>query len=944
MKRKGAPLSNLYKYFFGTVIFILLATTSHATHIRAAEITVRRILGGSGLTFEFTMTAIRDTGSNIPFGQGVFSFGDGTDTVGFQLETPEIIGEELELNKFVLRHTYPSNGEYIVSYEEENRNEGILNMTNSVQTPFYVETEVFIDFTIGINSSPVMTVPPIDEGVKGVSFFHNPGAYDPDGDSLSYRLTIPKQGVGIEVFNYVYPDHPKFYDDYTRGNEAETDIPKFELDPITGTLTWDAPGKEGEYNVAFVVDEWRKVGSSWKKLGSVTRDMQIIIRKSDNKKPELQVPEDICVAAGETIMEQIIGLDEDGHPVLIEGFGGPFEFNAAPATITPVNPIDSTSGYQNVPATANFEWRPVCGHIRERPYQVVFKVKDDPSQGGNLSGPSLVNFETWNITVVGPAPEGLTAEIQPDRSINLNWDSYICEDAAKFMEIWRRVDSYDFTVDVCQVGMPAYAGYELIEVVDKGVTFYQDNNKGKGLAPGAKYCYRLVAQFPLPGGGTSYVSQEVCDSVPATGPVMTNVDIDKTDDENGEIIVKWYTAFDLDASIFPAPLQYDVYRSEGLSGETNISLITTTTDTMFVDSGLNTLNQSYNYKVILKDANNVILDSSASASSVRLELTPLFESIQLDWNAQVPWSNFSPDYPYHYIYRDQVGGDVEEMVLIDSVNVLESGLYYLDTGRVNGEKLSDKIKYCYYVVTKGIYGNQEIEEPLINRSELICGQPNDTISPCTPIAFKFDPNFTCETLVERNVCNFTDFKNRLTWSQDSSVNCENDIQFYNVYFSESGLEEDFILVGTSPVTEFVHGNLSSLKGCYKIAAVDRSGNESRLSESICNDNCPQYQLPNAFSPNGDGWNDLFTPLTNGANCPRFVKEVKISIFDRTGNKVYEYDSEKGESSILINWDGKSRLGIDLPAGTYFYSADVIYDVLENSDNTAQLKGWIQLMK
>ena len=58
---------------------------------------------------------------------------------------------------------------------------------------------------------------------------------------------------------------------------------------------------------------------------------------------------------------------------------------------------------------------------------------------------------------------------------------------------------------------------------------YLDNNNGLGLAPGAKYCYRLVAVFPLPKGGESYISKDTCiGPILADAPVITHVTVDKT--------------------------------------------------------------------------------------------------------------------------------------------------------------------------------------------------------------------------------------------------------------------------------------------------------------------------------------------------------------------------------------------------------------------------------
>jgi gliding motility-associated-like protein len=70
----------------------------------------------------------------------------------------------------------------------------------------------------------------------------------------------------------------------------------------------------------------------------------------------------------------------------------------------------------------------------------------------------------------------------------------------------------------------------------------------------------------------------------------------------------------------------------------------------------------------------------------------------------------------------------------------------------------------------------------------------------------------------------------------------------------------------------------------------------------------KLEVPNVFTPNGDGVNDVF--FLKVAN----ITEVSAMIFDRWGNKVYEVNSSTGN----IAWDGKNLQGKDCSAGTYFY--------------------------
>jgi gliding motility-associated-like protein len=65
-------------------------------------------------------------------------------------------------------------------------------------------------------------------------------------------------------------------------------------------------------------------------------------------------------------------------------------------------------------------------------------------------------------------------------------------------------------------------------------------------------------------------------------------------------------------------------------------------------------------------------------------------------------------------------------------------------------------------------------------------------------------------------------------------------------------------------------------------------------------------IPNVFTPNGDGFNDVFT--VGGTN----LESVEAEIFNRWGQKMYEWKHVKGY------WDGRTQSGLEAPEGTYFY--------------------------
>ena len=921
---------------------LLLTITAEATHIRAGEI-IAELISCQSYTYRFRIIGYEDTGSDVEFGNGEIYFGHG-EVIDLSTEndffTRQLINNEkqVRVSEFVIEHTFPGPGEYTISFREFNRNDDILNMTNSVQTPFYVETKLLIDPFLACNNSPVLLNPPVDGAVVGKQFIHNPGAWDPDGDSLAYKFVIPKQNVDESVERYNFPD---VYDNIAGINENPTredgSQPTFiTLDSLTGELVWDSPGNEGEYNIAFIVEEWRKIDGQWILLGYVTRDMQIIVDDADNEPPELAIPNDTCIVAGSELLAEVIGTDPDGDQVVLTSFGGVFEQLSSPAQFFPDPPIP-----QNSPAVGAFSWQTDCSHVRAKPYQVNFKVADfDPA-----TGPSLADFEIWNVTVVAPAPTGLVAEAIPGKSINLVWDNYSCEAQADRIQIWRKTDSTSFEPDNCQTGIPAGLGYELVAEVDANVISYRD----EGLDPGANYCYRLVAVFPEPTGGESYASAEACAEMLIDAPVITKVSVDETDTENGQITIEWRSPLEIDQSLFPPPYTYEVVRLN--AGSTTGEVISPVqSDTSFVDTGLNTFDEPYGYKIYLYSAGDLI-DSSAFAFSVRLEPTPLVGSIQLQWTAEVPWSNNSPSYPFHYIYRDNVDPtDPDALVLIDSVNIANGDFSYLDEGGFNDQALSDEVEYCYYVVTQGSYGNELLNPPpIVNFSQIACAQPNDTIPPCDPVALSIPEASlqSCDSFLANQACDMQVYENVLVWDDDQDLNCENDIRFYNIYFSVSGEENTFEIIGTTTNTTFVHAPLTSLAGCYRISAVDRSGNESGLSEPICNDNCPYYELPNVFTPNDDGENDTFRPMDGSdgdlSKCPRFVESVDLRVVNRWGKEVYTFSSIDSENSIYIDWNGRNNNGQKLSPGVYYYTAEVNFVALDPAKRQQILKGWVNIV-
>lgn len=87
-------------------------------------------------------------------------------------------------------------------------------------------------------------------------------------------------------------------------------------------------------------------------------------------------------------------------------------------------------------------------------------------------------------------------------------------------------------------------------------------------------------------------------------------------------------------------------------------------------------------------------------------------------------------------------------------------------------------------------------------------------------------------------------------------------------------------------------------------------------------------IPNVFTPNGDGVNELFKAKIKGA------KEAQGFIYDRWGLLLHSYDA------LNSAWDGKLSNGASVPDATYFY----VMKVTDKFDEKTDYKGHLLLVR
>jgi len=847
---------------------MLLPLSLFATHNRGGEITY---INTGGNTYEFTITTCTDVGPQAQANRNelVIDYGDGTqDTI----PRIQVISQPDDHDKNIYKgtHTYSSTGTFSITVKDPNRNAGILNIyPNSSQSSdavvFALESTLLISPFFGNGNTSVQfdECPCPAVACVGFIYCYNPQAVDPDGDSLSYELVAPLGEIGGNISPLGIPAVYDFPQNVGGGNLT--------IDPLSGTICWDSPAMVGEFNFALKITEWR-FGFV---VGTVLRDIQLTVKGNcTNTPPTIDAPDEICVIAGDNINFDVTANDVDGDALILTGSGMPMNVNSSPATFPTI------AGNTNVLGT--FDWNTNCSHIKPGVYQVLFSVEDN-------GDPIFSNYKQTILKIVPPKVTGLTATAFGN-GVNLSWNISSCNTAEGY-HLYRTTNPNFVMPDCCDNPDPTSVGFtEIATIIGVNNTTYVDNTS---LTLGIDYCY-VVRAFYNTNQVLSCPSDSACARLQKEVPILTHVSVNTTDVTVGADSVMWSKPTELDTVQFPGPYHYKVYQGNSLNnintniGQTPSQPLLYQLDSMLIANNLNTASQEYFYRVELfytHLGNDSLVGTSNSGGSILTNTVGSDNAVTLSWSEQVPWIN--TDYE---IYRALSSSGPFTFVAITQFQT------YKDVGLINGTE------YCYYIKSIGYYSNPSIINPIENLSQISCATPIDLTPPCPPV------------LSLEGDCEFGN--NILTWNNPNN-NCADDVMSYNLYYTP--VEGDTMTLihqfNSNQDTTFTHNNDGSIAGCYVVTAVDsvQYGNESDSSNVVCFDNCPIYELPNVFTPNADGDNDLFSALIPY----RYVKDIKIDILNRWGQVVFSTTDPD------VNWDGKHQeANTPVPDGVYYYICTV----------------------
>ena len=897
---------------FWILLFIGFVFKVEATHNRAGEIIYCHLYD---LTYEVTIityTKCSSTSADRDSLELIWYSADSSVEIGrktvARFPAPITLPDDVCYNTYTTTISFPGRASYVLTMTDPNRIGDIINISGSIGVKFYLEDTIHIpnELKLGNNCSVELFTPPIDYACVGDTFIHNPGAYDPDGDSLVFTLIPPKQEPNLDVPGYLFPDEVNPGPDNT-----------IALDRNTGEFIWATPQRVGIYNIAFLVQEYR----SGQLISSMIRDMQIFVDNCpNNDPPKLDPIVDTCIYAGDTLDITIRATDSDfGQTVTLYAYGGPLEISSDPASFTAIS---------GNPALGSFYWQTNCDHVRSQFYTVIFKAEDDFIKPSGARVP-LTDIETWTINVIAPPPENLVVTTT-GRVANLSWDNpYICEGSDKFrgFSVWRKIGCDTSDIGICETDLSSFGYVRLVS----GLTTY--SYADSTLSPGNKYTYRVQADFSeKTAAGFDYdafvggPSNPVCVELNRDLPLLTHVTVDSTDLADGIITIAWIKPDPaaLDTGIYTAPYRYELINlnTGGTVADITTPTFSTGGDSLGVaETGLNTQETQYAYQLNFYaelSGSEILVGETVSASSVFLSLIGRDNEMNLSWTASVPWLN------YRYVIFKEIPLASGNFVALDTTYIPS----YKDDSLTNGTT------YCYYIEALGGYSSVGTPDSMYNLSQIACDDPYDSTRPCAPI------------LSVTNICDEdtdagldpTLLQNNLVWTNPNN-RCPgtSDVIAYEVLFTPETGGEFTVLVtlGDMNDTFYFHNNITSLAGCYAVRAIDSSGNRSVFSNVVCVDNCPDYVLPNVFTPNNDGQNDLFTPFLPF----HFIDRVDFKAYNRWGGLVFE------TSDPMLNWDGTGLNGQELAEGVYFYVCDV-YEITVNGvlPSKQVLSGYIHLIR
>ena len=148
-----------------------------------------------------------------------------------------------------------------------------------------------------------------------------------------------------------------------------------------------------------------------------------------------------------------------------------------------------------------------------------------------------------------------------------------------------------------------------------------------------------------------------------------------------------------------------------------------------------------------------------------------------------------------------------------------------------------------------------------------------------------------------------------TLEPEHSIKVDETIQFSDLSIGATSWLWDFGDGHTSTDQNPTHSYSSYGTYIVTLTVQNQFGCSGTISYELHLNPDVQLYVPNAFTPNGDGVNDLFYPVGEG------IEEIELQVFDRWGELIYI------SSSINESWDGTYK-GIPAKSDVYVWKIKV----------------------
>lgn len=416
-------------------LLLLFGNSSFASHASGADLTYDNL--GNGL-YRFTLKFYRDcSGIAAPTSPIVniksTSCGVNTSLTLTQQSTTEVTpicpsststcngGSVPGMQQYIYTGTInlAQCTDWVFSFAESSRNAAITNSTSPDTYDLYVEATLN-NVLAPNNSSPDFTNPPIPYICAGQPFNYNDGVVDANGNTLVYSLANPRSTSTTNVpysgsFSPTYPI-------------STTPANSFNFSTTNGQMSFTPSGNQ----IGIVTVKVTELNAAGQVIGTVIRDMQLIVLNCTNVPPTLSNPASLTggtydiptktfnVCAGQTLSFQLTGQDADAGQIL--------SISSPNLTLLPGGNATLTTSGTN-PTNANFNWTVPTGTVGTYNFSVTYKDNACPTistqtigfnivvTGVDISTPNLTYCQTLTPTTVTinavPNPSGGTFSWSP---------------------------------------------------------------------------------------------------------------------------------------------------------------------------------------------------------------------------------------------------------------------------------------------------------------------------------------------------------------------------------------------------------------------------------------------------------------------------------------------------------------------------------------------------